>query len=194
MKKTKKYVLRTLVTLHVSIVLFIGVSRAFEDVSGEYTPERTSAQVLATLGDFNSIQISGYLDLEIVQQSEYQIDYSPLIATAARFSASVEDGLLTIRGHGSNQLVERGRVRIGLPSLASLNASNVPTLSINELTQDSLSLTTDNVRAITLSNVQLDSLQLNAARIDRIDLRDAELNSRTITIRNVGSIGLSLQE
>lgn len=194
MKKSKKYVRWTLIGFHLAIVLFIGIARAFENPNGEYIPARTTEAALAELENFDSIQIRGYFELEILQQENYQIDYSRLDSARATFSADVEGEVLIIEGHFSNLPEEKGRIRIGTPSLATLNVDNAPELTINGFTRGSLSLTTRNVRSITLDDVELETFELNASRIDRLDLREAQVGTRTLTIRNIGSVGLTLLE
>jgi len=195
MKKSKKYLIRSLLTMHGAVVLFVGISSAFEDGNTEFNPARTSAEVLATLENFDTIQTRGNLELVITRQDQFQISYSPQSSILGTFSASLEGNTLIIEGHNNGNSVEgRGRLEIGMPALTLLNAVRTPTISLSGFDQDVLNMDIDNVRSISINQSNLNSIQLEARTLDELRLVGSVVASRSVKVSNLRSVGFNLIE
>lgn len=173
MKQSKRLLLGTAAALYGLMVLYTGASRAFMTrVDDPRAPLRTPPEQLATLRDFNAIDVESDVSLELVQQSDYSIDLIGFAPDRGDLLASVEQGTLLVRGYGNAEGV---RVRIGMPQLQRFTAGFAPLLSITGFRGDALSI----------------SVQTRPARDQKIELKqnavtDLELriptNSATVAV------------
>ncbi len=127
-------------------------------------PERTTPAELAALRDFTVINANGDFALEIVRADTYSIDYTPLSPERGNFSASVEDGTLSIEGFNNRTEFMMGTVRIGLPALAALESGYVPTIAVRGFDGDTLDLNVAFTEELVLANNRYATLNMELQR------------------------------
>jgi hypothetical protein len=146
MKRSERLIRNTILVLAGFVVLHVGVSRLYADSSFARAAQRTSAADLAKLRDFDSIEVSGNVSVDIVQGADYSVVLTP---GSSDVVATVRGRTLALRG--SSNAPGNG-VRVALPALARMNVEGVPSLSISGFTGSSVSLRLAETPHVTLRN------------------------------------------
>lgn len=174
MKSSRRLLLGTFVAMLVAPVALIAYSR-FSDqpYAVPPVPERTSAGELAALRDFTKIAVTGDFELDVVRGDTWSVTYTPLASDRGNFTASVEDGTLTLEGFDNRTESSSGTVRITLPDLDALQASFVPSprIAIRNFNGDTLELDVDFTQQLVLENNQFDSLDLTVQQAGLVEMR-----------------------
>jgi hypothetical protein len=166
MKRSTRLIRNTILALGGLIVVYTLASRLFV-VHGPAREEKrgTSTTELAKLRDFNSVQVSGDVSVEIVQQTDYSVDVSPA-ASQKLVTAIVRDNTLEVRGYGN---AHASRVRVGMPALAHLEAEGNPVLSVSGFSGGSVEMRLGEVSQVSLRNNAVDKWQVYAS--DDVELQ-----------------------
>lgn len=183
MKRSRRNITATLLSLYAAIFIFIGVNRATEDIvtfPGE-TVAQTSPEELAALTGFTQVNARGDFILEVVSAENYSVTYAPPEGDQGNLEARVENGVLLLTG--SNNQRNNNRVRIGMPNLEDLTAMFNPEVSVSGFNQDALVLSFMNIHSVTLDSITLDRLEIDARFVDEITMNETNANSEMLDLR-----------
>jgi hypothetical protein len=184
MRKSRRYIVHTLLCFYGAIFVFVGVNRATESMG--FFPEeeipRTPAEVLASLSDFSSIESSGDFILEIVQAPQYSVDYLPPPDEQGSFEARVENGQLILKGYNNRRENQSGRVRVAMPVLITLTAVMNPQVLISGYQQNGLTLNLRYHGMVILADNTLEQLEINAAFVREISLENTVTSSEALAL------------
>ena len=161
MKKSRRLIRNTILTLGGVMVLYVGVNRLYAVDESAKPFQGTSAAELALLRDFSVIEASGDLSVEVVQQADYSVTYTPA-GEPQRLVAIKRDNTLVL--HAVSRLPPT-HVKVGMPSLAMLVAHETPALTISGFDGATLSLRLTGKPQVKLQN--------NSVRLWRVFASDS---------------------
>lgn len=165
MKRSTRLIRNTILALAGLIVLYTLASRLTVVGPAKEQKQGTSATELAKLREFNSIEISGDVNVDVVQQTDYSVDVSPS-ANQRLVTAFVRDNKLVLRGYGNEH---SSRVRVGMPALAHVEAEGNPSLTVSGFSGASVELQLGEVSQVVLRNNTVDKWQVFAS--DDVELQ-----------------------
>lgn len=183
MKTSRRLLLGTFLAILAVPVAFTAYSRLAG--TGSTTelppPERTPVAELATLRDFDTVEISGDLGVELVASQDYFIDFTPLNDRRGNFTAQVQDGRLQIEAFGNRTETTAATVRIGMPSLRELDAEFLNSLTIRDFDVEDMNIDLAvAVAGLVLQDNRIGVLDLTLQRGD-IEFRNNMIGTSRIT-------------
>jgi hypothetical protein len=184
MKTSKRYLYGTLLACLAVPVLIVFYSRFLAPAREAYVPERTPAAELAALRDFTSIVVEGDFALEITEAANYAFTYEAPAESRGELVATVEDGVLRVRGFGNRSDVggSPSRVRIAAPELSSIDVSYTPSLRISGLSVESLALRALQIRAMTVADNTIGNLQVRSIVNGPVEFEGNTIMTTTLTV------------
>ncbi|MDY6982033.1 MAG: DUF2807 domain-containing protein [Pseudomonadota bacterium] len=144
-------------------------------------PERPTAGDLATLRDFDRIEVRGDFMLEIVSGAQYSVSYTPLPGSRGFLRASVADGNLRLAGYGNRSETTAGSVRITMPALTNLVAESLSSLVIRDFDSDTLSLRATGLQQLALENNRIGTLDMEMQATFNVTMRDNEVGTSRVS-------------
>ncbi|HEY0963728.1 MAG TPA: DUF2807 domain-containing protein [Pseudomonadales bacterium] len=140
-------------------------------------PERPTAEDLAALRDFDTIEVRGDFALEIAGAPEYSVTYTPLTGSRGFLRANVTDGTLTIEGYANRTETTAGTVRITLPELSHVDAESLFMLTVRDFDGEALTLDAAAVRRLIVENNRLGELDVALQAPWNITFRNNEIGT-----------------
>jgi hypothetical protein len=183
MKTSKRYLGGTLLAILALPVLIVIYSRFFAPPPEAYVPERTPAAELAALRGFTSIVVEGDFALEVTEAADYQFTYEPIAESRGELVATLEDGVLRVRGFGNRaEFGAPSRVRIAVPELSSLDVSYTPSLRVSGLSVENLALRALQVSSVTVADNTIGNLQVRSIGNGPIEFDDNTITTTTLSV------------
>ena len=94
MKKSRRLIRNTILALNGLMVLYVGVNRLYAVEHSTRAPQRTAQAELAKLRDFSAIEVSGNFGVDVVQDADYSVAFTPPDASHGDFVATVRGNTL----------------------------------------------------------------------------------------------------
>ena len=191
MKKSRRYLRATILTLLAIQVLYVGLNRLYAVTTPAPAPARTPVADLAALRNFTAIEVRGDFNLELMQQSDYALEYVPLSAAHGEFSAKVEADTLILSGFGNRSAVNTALVRIGLPALRRLDVSFSPAVTLLNFSGDRLDLQLTAIEVVTLKDNNIEHLRMKALGVREVNLDEDSFRRSKLHIAGETSINIT---
>jgi hypothetical protein len=188
MKKSKRYLLGTLIFILSSIVLYVAANRLLEMRAPAFELQRTPAAVLAQFNGFTRIVVHGDFGLTLHSTPDYSISYFPLSADRGTFTATQEGEVLTLRGFGNRSNESAASVVIGMPHLTRVQANALYQLQLSGFETEALSMDLTDMRSATLENNRLGNLDLSGSHLRQLYLRNNIIGTRDF--RMIGTMNI----
>jgi hypothetical protein len=191
MKKSKRYLIATVIGIFVAIALMTLAPHVFRTDLRPHVPARTTAAELAQLANFTHIRVEGDFYLEVTQVQDYNIEYLPLSDTDGDLGAKVEDDTLIITGYGNRVDTDSALLRIGVPVLDTLQVYNVPQTNVSNFTAPLLNIRLIGVGSFTLQNSVLGNLDLSSEGNGVVNLRGNTLTAQNLRIESQSNLNIT---
>lgn len=173
MKKSRRLIRNTILALNGMMVLYVGASRLYAFDESTQTPQRTSAAELAMLRDFTAIEVSGDFGVDVVQEPNYSVGFTPPDARQGDFVASVRGNTLVLEGFRNAPAT---RARVGMPVLTQLVAGEeVPALTVSGFNGASLSLRLTGTPQVVLRNNGVRQWHIAASEMTELQIDKASI-------------------
>ena len=161
------------------MVLYVGANRLYAFSESAQGPRRTTAAELATLRDFDAIEVKGDFAVDIVQEASYSVAFTSPAANRGEFIASVRGDTLVLHGF---QHAPANRVRVGMPALRQLDAGEVPALTVSGFSGASVSLRVDRTPQLVLRNNAVRQWHIFASEIGELQVDKTSVSAGKVEL------------
>jgi hypothetical protein len=182
-EKSKRLIRYTIVALSGIAVSYVGINRLYAISSP--LAQRTPAAELATLHDFSEIEMNGDFGVDIVQGASYAVAFTASPDGRGNFVATMYGETLVLRGYGN---ASANRVRVALPALKHLEASDVTSLLISGFEGKDVSLRLTDAGQVLLRNNNIHRWHISAADVGELGIDRTSIASGQFDL--VGNVTL----
>jgi hypothetical protein len=178
MKRSRRLIRNTIIGINVLSVLYVGATRLYAD-EGEPVVRHMAPESLAALRDFTGVHINADVSVEIVQQAGFSVDFTPTDADSGLFVARVYNGSLDVFATNSP---EGSHLRIGMPELRDLIATQATTMTVTGFSGDTFALRTDRTPQVELRNNHFEEWRISSGITAEVKFDQASLRGSTLKV------------
>ncbi|MGB7069266.1 MAG: head GIN domain-containing protein [Pyrinomonadaceae bacterium] len=198
MKKIGIIIFAVAALIGIGVAGFFSLGRVGERVFNNSFTSRvvgsgTTAIENRDIEEFDSIDVGGVFHVEVTAQKDFHIaieaddNLLPLIRT------EVSGGVLSIESEGDLKPSGPIRVRVSAPNIAKLDVTGASTVSIVNLSNDSLSVNASGASSVSANGVSR-SLVVEVSGASRIDLSSLQTEEADVNASGASWVDVSVSE
>ncbi|MES2605796.1 MAG: hypothetical protein V4603_12730 [Pseudomonadota bacterium] len=185
MKRSTRRILLTILALNGVIVLYTVIGR-LTAINAEPRPTRTPAEQLAELRDFTIIRGEGDFSLEVVQQADFSVEFTPAGASTGSLRTFRRNNELVIFGQNNPP---DGKLRIGLPVLEEVTMETA-SITISGFAGEKLLVRGEGVPQIVLLNNDIEQWSVTAGGRSEVQVDQTTMANGKIRMLGQGVISV----
>ena len=175
MKKSKKYLHTLILFFHIAVFTSVGISSRLDlPMEGKPKVDELFGNASALVG-FDKIYARGNFNLEVLEDSDYSIEYSAE-NSKGDFTAMMIESQLYLEKFTSLSLDKVVSVRLKTPQLKQLRADSLVRLNVEGFEEEMLYIQLTRVNVTSLRNSQWGELSVQAEESGKVSLLGVSTN------------------